>query len=66
MREFLWQSFSGSAIEKLYGFTGVKMHEELRAEEHYLQVFRLSFLSEECPLGVLERGSDFGPRFDLL
>ena len=66
MRESLWQSFSGSAIEKLYGFTGVKMHEELRVEEHYLRVFRLSFLSEECPLGVLERGSVLEPRLALL
>ena len=42
------------------------MHKELRAEELYLLLSRLSFLSEECLLGVLERGSVLEPCLDLL
>ena len=42
------------------------MHKELRAEELYLLLSRLSFLSEECLLGVLERDSELEPRLTLL
>ena len=66
MRESYGKAFSGSAIEKLWILFEIMMYRELRTEELYLLLSRLSFLSKECLVGVLEQDSELELHLTLL